>query len=244
MSASLPQTLRRERLLSSPNPKTAQRPGTERIYHEAFGICHWYSGARGSLAMAQYSTWTADPNHSAVEFVVRHAGVSNVHGRFGDVAASLSLQRGRRHQVHRNGHRRRHHRGHRQAPATPISRPTRSSISPSSPPPPSPAPAWSRTATSLTINGNFTLHGVTKPVVLDCGRPRDADREWHGSQAALRLLRHHHPQPDRLRNRHQLPAAMVGDDVKLTIELEIIKQEAAAKVTGAAIQGTDASACS
>src|ERR1700722_10235755 len=35
------------------------------------------------LAVAQTSTWTIDPNHSEIDFTVRHMSVSNVHGRFG-----------------------------------------------------------------------------------------------------------------------------------------------------------------
>jgi polyisoprenoid-binding protein YceI len=34
-------------------------------------------------------TWQADPTHSAVEFVVRHLGLSKVRGRFTDFAAEL-----------------------------------------------------------------------------------------------------------------------------------------------------------
>ena len=41
------------------------------------------------LALAQYSTWTSDPNHSEVDFSIRHFAVSNVHGRFGNVNATL-----------------------------------------------------------------------------------------------------------------------------------------------------------
>jgi polyisoprenoid-binding protein YceI len=41
------------------------------------------------MALAQYSTWTSDPAHSEVDFTIRHGGVSNVHGRFGNVVATL-----------------------------------------------------------------------------------------------------------------------------------------------------------
>ena len=41
------------------------------------------------LAMAQASTWKSDPNHSEVDFAVKHMAVSNVHGRFGTVDATL-----------------------------------------------------------------------------------------------------------------------------------------------------------
>src|ERR1035438_10783739 len=43
------------------------------------------------LALAQTSTWTSDPNHSEVDFSITHMTVSNIHGRFGDVAATIAL---------------------------------------------------------------------------------------------------------------------------------------------------------
>jgi len=36
-------------------------------------------------------SWTFDPDHSSVAFKVRHFGLTNVHGRFNDVVASLDV---------------------------------------------------------------------------------------------------------------------------------------------------------
>ncbi len=36
-------------------------------------------------------TWTIDPAHSSVEFVVRHMGLSKVRGRFGSFSATLDV---------------------------------------------------------------------------------------------------------------------------------------------------------
>jgi polyisoprenoid-binding protein YceI len=41
------------------------------------------------LAMAQTSTWKSDPAHSEVDFAVKHLGISNVHGRFGHIDATI-----------------------------------------------------------------------------------------------------------------------------------------------------------
>ena len=41
------------------------------------------------LALAQTSTWVSDPNHSEVDFSITHMSVSNVHGRFGNVKATI-----------------------------------------------------------------------------------------------------------------------------------------------------------
>lgn len=42
-------------------------------------------------AHAQTSTWKIDPNHSAANFSIRHLGISNVHGRFGVVDGEITL---------------------------------------------------------------------------------------------------------------------------------------------------------
>jgi polyisoprenoid-binding protein YceI len=46
--------------------------------------------ARMSLPLPSGS-WTIDPTHSTVEFVVRHLGLSKVRGRFGAFAATLTV---------------------------------------------------------------------------------------------------------------------------------------------------------
>jgi len=43
----------------------------------------------GICAHAQSSTWTIDPNHSQAGFVIRHAGVSNVHGTISKISGSV-----------------------------------------------------------------------------------------------------------------------------------------------------------
>jgi polyisoprenoid-binding protein YceI len=75
------------------------------------------------------------------------------------------------------------------------------------------------------VSGNFTLHGVTKPVVLDVEGPSaplesGMDHKLHSGFTATTTLS---------RTAYGIgtsfPSILVGDDVKLTIELEIIKQE-------------------
>src|SRR5579875_3526207 len=41
------------------------------------------------LAIAQTSTWKSDPMHSEVDFAVRHMGITNVRGQFGPVNATV-----------------------------------------------------------------------------------------------------------------------------------------------------------
>jgi polyisoprenoid-binding protein YceI len=47
--------------------------------------------AGASLAGAQASTWKFDPMHSSADFTIRHMGLSNVHGHFGNVNGTVVL---------------------------------------------------------------------------------------------------------------------------------------------------------
>jgi polyisoprenoid-binding protein YceI len=42
-------------------------------------------------ASAQVSKWQIDPAHSEADFTVKHMGISNIHGRFGNVTGTLTL---------------------------------------------------------------------------------------------------------------------------------------------------------
>jgi polyisoprenoid-binding protein YceI len=75
----------------------------------------------------------------------------------------------------------------------------------------------------LTINGNLTLHGVTKPVVLHAEGPRGPapgmDHKPHAGFSATTTLKR-----TDFGIGAKFPAAVVGEEVKLDIELEIVKQ--------------------
>jgi polyisoprenoid-binding protein YceI len=43
----------------------------------------------GLTAAAQSSTWTIDPNHSQAGFAIRHGGVSNVHGTISKISGTV-----------------------------------------------------------------------------------------------------------------------------------------------------------
>jgi polyisoprenoid-binding protein YceI len=43
------------------------------------------------IAQAQTSTWKIDPAHSGADFSIRHMGLSNVHGHFGNVTGTVML---------------------------------------------------------------------------------------------------------------------------------------------------------
>ncbi|MGO9776947.1 MAG: YceI family protein [Terracidiphilus sp.] len=177
-----------------------------------------------TLAVAQTSTWTSDPNHSEVDFSIKHMSVSNVHGRIGKVAATLvrneaditkstvtatidvsTIDTG----VEQRD-------THLKSPdffdVAKFPTATFSSTS------------VAKSADGLTVTGNLTLHGVTKPVVLDVegpGTPVEGmmDHKPHAGFTATTTLSR-----TAFGIGSKFPAAIVGDEVKLTIELEVIKQ--------------------
>jgi polyisoprenoid-binding protein YceI len=80
-----------------------------------------------------------------------------------------------------------------------------------------------KNGTHLTVSGNLTLHGVTRPVQLDVDGPSapvpGMDKKPHSGFSATTTI-----------NRKDfgvgpaVPVAVVGDEIKLTIELEVVKQ--------------------
>ena len=80
-----------------------------------------------------------------------------------------------------------------------------------------------KSGNKLTITGNLTLHGVTKPVVLEAEGPtgpvQGMDHKPHAGFSATTTLSR-----SAFGIGAKFPAAMVSDDVKLDIELEVVKQ--------------------
>jgi polyisoprenoid-binding protein YceI len=80
-----------------------------------------------------------------------------------------------------------------------------------------------KSSTGLTVTGNLTLHGVTKPVVLEVDGPRGPitgmDKKAHAGYSATATL-----QRTAFGIGGRVPAAMIGDDVKLSIELDVARQ--------------------
>jgi polyisoprenoid-binding protein YceI len=81
-----------------------------------------------------------------------------------------------------------------------------------------------KNGSKLTVTGNLTLHGVTKPVILDVegpGTPAQGmmDHKPHSGFTATTTIKR-----TDFGIGTKFPAAMVGDEVHLTIELEVVKQ--------------------
>jgi polyisoprenoid-binding protein YceI len=173
--------------------------------------------------LAQSAAWKSDPAHSEVDFSILHLGISNVHGRLGAVNATLTTD------------------------GDDVSKSTvKATIDVTGIDTGVPArdndlkgshffdtaqfPTATFTSTSvakggsgLTVQGNLTLHGVTKPVTLDVSGPTGPapgmDKKTHEGFSATTTIRR-----TDFGIASGMPSAMVGDDVKLTIELDFAKQ--------------------
>ena len=176
------------------------------------------------LALAQTSTWTSDPQHSEVDFSIKHLSVSNVHGRFGNVAATLTVNEVEPSKssvtatidvgtvdtgvAPRDTHL-------KSADFFDVAQYPKATFTSTS---------VVKNGNRLTVAGSFTLHGVTKPVVLDVEYPAApiqamTDHKPHaGVTATTTILRSDYGIGGKF------PEALVGNEVKLTIELEVVKQ--------------------
>jgi polyisoprenoid-binding protein YceI len=176
------------------------------------------------LAMAQTSAWGTDPAHSVVVFSIRHGGVSNVYGRFGGVKGTLVYNEA---DVSKStvtvtidtstvdtGDSTRDTHLKTAAFFDVAQFPTAAFTS----------SGVVKNGNKLTVNGNLTLHGVTKPVVLDVDGPSTPvegamDRKPHSGFSATTTISR-----SAFGIGSSFPPIVVGDEVKLTIEVEIIKQ--------------------
>lgn len=175
------------------------------------------------LALAQTSTWVPDKAHSEVDFTVLHMGISNVHGRFGNIGGSIVVNDsdvtkstinvtidvssidtgvGMRDNDLKSDH------------FFDVAQfPTATFVSTS----------VAKSGAGLTVSGNLTLHGVTKPVTLTVEGPAGPapgmDKKPHeGFTATATLSR------TDFGVGAKMPTGMVGDQIKLTIDLDLAKQ--------------------
>jgi polyisoprenoid-binding protein YceI len=175
------------------------------------------------VAFAQTSTWKSDPAHSEVDFTIKHLGVSNVHGRFGHVDATIvyddkditkstvnatidiaGLSTG---ESARDNHLK------TDSFFDVAKYNTATFVSTS----------VAKGGSGLLISGNLTIKGITKPVVLDVEGPSapvtGMDKKLHTGFAATTIL---HRSDFGIGS--SFPAAVLGEDVKIEIDLDAAKQ--------------------
>lgn len=175
------------------------------------------------LAIAQTSTWVPDKNHSEVDFSILHMSLSKVHGRFGNIGGSIVMNEADISKSTVNvtidvttvdtgvAARDNDLKG---ANIFDVAQyPTATFVS----------TAVAKTGSGLSITGNLTLHGVTKPVTLSVEGPtgpvQGMDKKPHqGFSATTTISR------TAFGVAAKMPSAVLGDDVQLTIDLDLAKQ--------------------
>jgi polyisoprenoid-binding protein YceI len=175
------------------------------------------------IALAQTSTWKVDSAHSDVEFVVKHLGISNVHGRMGKVTATImydekditksSVDATIDVAALDTGNSSRDNDIKSDTFFDVAKYPTATFVSTS----------VAKGGLGLLITGNLTIKGVTKSVVLNVAGPSapitGMDKKPHvGFEATTTIHR------TDFGIAANMPAAVVSDDVSLTIDLDAAKQ--------------------
>ena len=175
------------------------------------------------LSMAQAATWRSDPAHSQVDFTITHLSVTKTHGQFGDVnavihydpadvakttvTATVSVASVNTNEPGRDDE-------IKSADFFDVDQyPTAKFVS----------TQVSKNGNGLWIKGNLTLHGVTRPVVLDvqglavpAGDPGGKQESKFTATTTIdRTAFGIGP---------GFPAGIVGDQVQLQIDLKAVKQ--------------------
>jgi polyisoprenoid-binding protein YceI len=177
----------------------------------------------GPLALAQTSTWVPDKAHSEVDFSILHMSLSRVNGRFGNIGGAITWDEGDITKSTVNvtidvtsidtGVSGRDNDLKSANVFDAAQFPTATFVSTS----------VAKNGSGLTVNGNLTLHGVTKPVTLAVEGPTGPvpgmDHKPHAGFSATTTITR-----TAFGIAPKYPAAMIGDDVKLTIELDVAKQ--------------------
>jgi polyisoprenoid-binding protein YceI len=175
------------------------------------------------LALAQTSTWVPDKAHSGVDFSILHMSVAKVRGHFGNIGGTIVWNEADITKSTVNmtidvttvdtGVTQRDNdlKSAKFFDATQF--PTATFVSTS----------VSKSGTGLTVSGNLTLHGVTKPVVLQAEGPtgpvNGMDKKPHSGFSATTTLKR-----TDFGIATGFPTTVVGDDVALTIDLDVAKQ--------------------
>jgi polyisoprenoid-binding protein YceI len=175
------------------------------------------------LTLAQTSNWAPDKAHSSVDFTILHLSLSNVRGHFGNVAGTVSWNDADITKSTINitvdvttvdtgvGARDNDLKSPNFFDVAQF--PTATFVSTS----------ISKTSSGLAISGNLTLHGVTKPVVLQTSSPKGPitgmDKKPHCGFSGTTTIKR-----TDFGIGAKVPAAVVGDDVALTFDLDLAKQ--------------------
>lgn len=175
------------------------------------------------MALAQTSTWVPDKAHSGVDFSILHMSLSKVRGHFGNIGGTIMLNDADITKSTVNvtidvttvntGVTQRDN-DIKSAKFFDVAQfPTATFVSTS----------VSKSGSGLTVSGNLTLHGVTKPVVLQVDGPtgpvNGMDKKPHSGFSGTTTIKR-----TDFGIASGFPTSVVGDDVALTIDLDAVKQ--------------------
>jgi polyisoprenoid-binding protein YceI len=178
-------------------------------------------------AHAQTSTWKIDAAHSEADFTVKHMGISNVHGRFGGVNGTLTLDEKDLSKSSVNAtidtttvdtgtpQRDTHLKSADFFDVTKY--PTMTFVS----------KKLTEEGGQKKLTGDLTLHGVTKSVTLDLEGPSKEQAGMRGEvrRAFSATTTIHRPDFGLTWNGSLKSGdAVVSDDVKVELDIEVIKQ--------------------
>jgi len=175
------------------------------------------------FASAQTSNWAPDKAHSGVDFSILHLSLSKVRGHFGNITGVVVWDEAdiTKSTVNVTIDTTTVDTGVPQRDSDLKSAnyfdvaqfPTATFVSTS----------VARSGKNLAVSGNLTLHGVTKPVVLQVEGPvgpiKGMGNKMHSGFSATTTLSR-----TAFNIGAKVPAAMVGDEVNLTIDLDLVKQ--------------------
>jgi polyisoprenoid-binding protein YceI len=184
------------------------------------------------LAFAQTSTWAIDPAHTHASFTVRHLVISNVRGEFGKTAGTLKLDEKdvTRSSVEatidastiqtREAKRDEHLRSPDFFDVAKYPTITFKSTK-----------VEKKGEGKLAVTGDLTMHGVTRPVVLDVVGPTPEIKDPGGNTRRAFAASTEIDRKDFGLTWSKTVEAgpVVGDKVKIELEAELVKQQAGEK---------------
>jgi polyisoprenoid-binding protein YceI len=182
-----------------------------------------FTAVSGAPSFAQATTWQIDPAHANAQFTVRHLGISNVSGQFNKLSGTVVLDEK---DVTKSSV---------TATVDASSVDTRNENRDNDLKSDgffdvAKFPTWTFTSTKITSNGpgkltmvgNLTIKGVTKEVTFDVDGPSDPTEfppkvTRRGASATTTIHRTDF-------GVSKYPSAMVGDDVKIVLDIEFVKK--------------------
>ena len=173
------------------------------------------------------SAWSIDPAHSNVEFSVRHLMIATVRGRFADVAGTVKLDESNPArasvdvtiQAASIDTRAEQRDTHLRSPdffdvaKYPVITFKSRAVEP-------------KGGDQLKVTGDLTMHGVTRPVTLSATKEGSARDPWGNDRIAFSAIAKLDRKEFGLTWNQALETGgvMVGDDIKITLDVELIRQ--------------------